>query len=1000
MTYSRPGTSTVNALQLPQPYQPLGSPDEQRVRVTSNGPLLNYINPAQAGQNAGKDAAALSSFFESTLKVGGPILAKSLEERSQAQAAEFLSKNTDTASLYASANQEGRNLLRSLNGRAQDIVGDATARTAAAEYLQIYEANRAADRTFITPGVTSEQIVAADAKAKEGALRASGLENIPSQYLSPVITGVREGEARVKAGNYKVALEQQTRLQSNAFSAAYGKQIEIDITSRDTIFATAAASKDFSPLEEWRDKTAAYYGSEWTRVKAAGGYTQEEFAEIVMNGWLGYIAKLRRPDANGKINVDALMGALGGMEAVANSNVDIGNGVNLWDVRIGDGPGIRERVGTMWAQLQPEIEKYQREQAIAPFMPDIAAIARGERGARERAIASLGTLTGNPAAFSDVLGFIQQSQAAADTPSVEQNRNFAQLQIELNNPNRDRRAMNAAIIQTNLTWQQRADLARQNGANNDPSAEMAYAGMSRNAAAIRNAAIDIYQKGVNSGRLSLKPGESADDKISQIESQIRADVQSRTTERLKSLRASGKDVTDTQAFEYAREFADKYREAEIKKFGDSSSGQQPLQTPTQRALVNAQVIQQNLNRTGGVGTIAVFPPEVINAARQAGVPIDYRNVQRFYLRSLAGLRDANGKPLFPNPDKAYQEMVRRAQEEFRRRGGSRPPGPQSAAPQQSSGSVAAIPVVGFLQGLAQSVGLAPAPSAVAARPGGGGSGQPRPGVGQSRSPQGGQGNAAQRLLSGALGAVLGVFEQPAAAGEMPGGDGAPGGGGTRRPGAGGGARNVTDEGMMAMASLWNGGQQMTPTVPPLPQVDGAAMAQPVPMAISNPNHPFFVAIGIAEGTRTPSGGYTRAYYGHRDPGSGAWNTGTVSGQNGGNPQSVDRRWMGTLTQRQLQMAPVLQRLGLQPGSVAYNRVMFNVLDLSVQAPAAVADFVRKLPNVIAQGATIEAIAKARADSFINPATGRLQAGGFGNNYSRLFADQRSRAGAFDYKRRF
>jgi hypothetical protein len=58
-----------------------------------------------------------------------------------------------------------------------------------------------------------------------------------------------------------------------------------------------------------------------------------------------------------------------------------------------------------------------------------------------------------------------------------------------------------------------------------------------------------------------------------------------------------------------------------------------------------------------------------------------------------------------------------------------------------------------------------------------------------------------------------------------------------------------------------------------------------------------------------------------------------------------------------------------------------------------------LPSVIANGITIEAIAKARADSFINPVTGRLEAGGFGNSYSRLFADQRSRAGSFDYKKR-
>jgi hypothetical protein len=109
--------------------------------------------------------------------------------------------------------------------------------------------------------------------------------------------------------------------------------------------------------------------------------------------------------------------------------------------------------------------------------------------------------------------------------------------------------------------------------------------------------------------------------------------------------------------------------------------------------------------------------------------------------------------------------------------------------------------------------------------------------------------------------------------------------------------------------------------------------------------------------------------------------------------------MARLSATSTRLAPVLQRLGVAPGTQGYNRLLFNVLDLTVQAPAAAQDFIQKIPQVVRQGASIEAIAKARADSFINPATGRLEAGGFGNSYSRLLADQRSRAGAFDYKRR-
>ena len=173
-------------------------------------------------------------------------------------------------------------------------------------------------------------------------------------------------------------------------------------------------------------------------------------------------------------------------------------------------------------------------------------------------------------------------------------------------------------------------------------------------------------------------------------------------------------------------------------------------------------------------------------------------------------------------------------------------------------------------------------------------------------------------------------------------------------------------------------------------------------SIKHDKHPYFIAIGISEGTRTPSGGYTKAYYGHTDPGDGFANRGTVSGGRGmGNagPQQVDRHWMGILTRKATTSAPILQRIGLRPGTQGWHRAMFNILDLTVQAPAAVPDFVRKLSVANRQGLTVEAIAKARADAFINPRTGRLEASGFGNSYSRLLADQRSRAGSYDYKRR-
>jgi hypothetical protein len=245
---------------------------------------------------------------------------------------------------------------------------------------------------------------------------------------------------------------------------------------------------------------------------------------------------------------------------------------------------------------------------------------------------------------------------------------------------------------------------------------------------------------------------------------------------------------------------------------------------------------------------------------------------------------------------------------------------------------------------------------------------------------------AQQLLARGLETLLNVVAPPAMASEGP--------GGVSKKQA---AMVVNEVNLPDMAKIWSGYEKLSARTAALPQVAANAMAMPVSMAINNVMHPFFVAIGIAEGTRTAAGGFTRAYYGHTDPLSAARNVGTVSEQNGSSPQSADRRWMGTLTQKQLQIAPLLQRMGVQSGSVGYNRLMFNALDLAVQAPAALPDFLRRLPRVLAQGSTIEAIAKARADAFYNPATGRLDTSF--PSYSALLQDQRSRAGAFDYKRR-
>jgi hypothetical protein len=203
-------------------------------------------------------------------------------------------------------------------------------------------------------------------------------------------------------------------------------------------------------------------------------------------------------------------------------------------------------------------------------------------------------------------------------------------------------------------------------------------------------------------------------------------------------------------------------------------------------------------------------------------------------------------------------------------------------------------------------------------------------------------------------------------------------------------------GMGAPASAASGqpvGARMESDAPgPEPARSGAAASTDLGR-ISDAEHPLAVAIGHAEGNRTVDGARTSSYYGHSDPGNGASNQGTFSAQQGyASPEAADAAWVRKLN-RQLpgwseRIAPYAA-----PGTVGHQRLLANAADLYVQAPAAVPDFLKQASDVAALGFSPEAVATARADSFIDPRSGRLQAAGFNNDYRRLLADQRRRGAA-------
>ena len=984
MTYSRPTTSTVNALDLPTPYQPLGAPGRQEVSITGNGRFMDFSNPAQAGKNAGQDTAAIGSFLSSIIKPGADIYKGYLQGQATNQVGKFM-QTVDVENLYRSADPAGRDMLRSLNPFAQDAVNAAAAGSSVKSYLENLAVLRAENKTLVNRGATPAERATAEASVRGRAMSNSGIDKVPPQFLSQYLQPMAEAEATIKADTYKTMAADTRREQDGILE----RGLQDELPSRSEQFNAALESN--TDLEIVRKDFARWLQGNHDKYVKAGLYTSAGFTERVWGAMGAQITSMR---ARG--DWEPLMDLVKALKDGTSGTVKTSTGENLFDMPIGDtGSSIRTRLAAAEAELRPAYEQFQSEQSVKQFGSDLASAAQGDGDAVLRITAALPTLANDPKAMSQVMSLASQAQSFSRTPTDAQLREQQQLEMEFNNPNRDRATFNQRIGSANLTLEQKIKLTQRNTQPDDPVLGLIGKASAYGTDELNQTAMNIYKAGVATGRFSATADpETVKGDLRGIMTDLRIKASKATETAVQSLIKSGKDVGETDVLNIYRQNLTKIREGELQKLKASPD---LMRTPGQRVLDSVSVVQDRMNLNRGVPTIGIFPVDVIRASKAAGIPQDYRNVSRFFVTQMRVAKGADGKPLFPDAEKAFQAMVRTAQ--------GKPPQPAQAPPMRQNPNLppdrtvdptGGIPLVRGFNYLFDRFRGVPTPEP-APKPTGKPSDRNARGTTyggpSARTQEQASGNLGHQILAKGLEIIGGAIAAPASAAEFPTGKAS-----TPDP-ASPMARLMYPDASPVLASLWARRERIGPTTPALPQLASSMAAQSIPLSISNDMHPLFIAIGISEGTRTPSGGYTRAYYGHTDPGNGVHNVGTVSGQQGGSPQGSDRRWMATLTQKQLQLAPVLQRLGIPANSVAYNRLMFNALDLMVQAPAAYPDFVRQLPAILARGATIEAIAKARADSFINPRTGRLDAGGFGNSYSRLLADQRSRAGAFDYKRR-
>ena len=140
-----------------------------------------------------------------------------------------------------------------------------------------------------------------------------------------------------------------------------------------------------------------------------------------------------------------------------------------------------------------------------------------------------------------------------------------------------------------------------------------------------------------------------------------------------------------------------------------------------------------------------------------------------------------------------------------------------------------------------------------------------------------------------------------------------------------------------------------------------------------------IAVGTSEGTRTPQGAFTVAWWGHTDPGNGALNVGSFSWQHGGEPGKADAAQLEKFC---LTLLPIFLRKGLSnPVHFAVACDVFTQSELACMARDGFLDQLVLNPSNLVE---------CRVRAYFDPNTGRLDAPGFQNNIDRLRADQERR----------
>lgn len=962
MTYSRPGIRQTNAN--------AGAPKPDRIRVGSapqvqgstTARLVDNSSPEIAAYNAGRGQAEMADFLKNLIEPVAQIGEQIDIAVANQQVGTLMTEIPNLGELYRDADPDTRNRISAMSARAQDQLLGNMAEEGAVRFLTGYSTAAQA-----SPVLTSDSSTEAERTAEKTRIRQEQFEEsfggLPPGYVASVGSQLAQVEGDVEGNLIKLRDANQRRRSDAREAQAMGTQITKFGALLDATGPTESDSENGLVVQG-----ATQYLQDQIRQSYEGGSALPlgVFQRLLKgvqaeNARLLGLGEYEQAEAN----LDLL-------RTLSAQRIDVGDGkTDFWSLNLqganGKSTGLNEWLlgqDRVIASARTAGAKKSVEQEIAGYA-DI--LQRGEPAQRDAAF--IGGLSRAQELIAqgrsaEGLMLLQQlnsfrSYAAAPTEMQESFLASEMLKPEFKglSPSAKAERLAAWQRQGEITLSQQTAATQQivTGPTQLDNEINTATSAARTQGTLTPLAVDLAQ-----ARQSL-PG-SPEVELRNVQAEVEAAAAQRTAEQVKTMRDNGEAVDNDKIRELYETNAGAYVAEKLEAIEGQKQQAQERRKATSEQLGEFLVAQSN-----GTKGLASIPQVLVDEYKESnpGKKGTYRELVDY----LAAKMVRTGVPAWASKEQAVDWIQKQLRQ---KKTDPTPPEEQPASvPGENEG-----PNMTQEEWESKPWWDRPVISPDDFR------------KQQQRQRENQENNRADatppdenKIASVALGAIGGLLGgAPARAGELP------------------DVPVVNEDQMATLRALWENRQAPTLSVPPLPQLAANAPVQTVSMAMTSANHPMAVAIGIAEGTRTSNGGYTRNYYQHRDPGNGAVNQGTFSAQQGyATPEQADRAWLAKLTRTQMAMVPILERAGLPAGTQGHNRLLFNLLDLRAQSPAAFESLVTKIPAIISQGTSIEAIAKARADSFFIPGTNRLDTT-FGS-YSALFTDQRSRAGVWDYRRR-